>query len=236
MRILTKVGIGVGVLAVILWVISKIDFSALMTKSQAGVNAVCSVFCGFWPAFIGLTTVYVVVAIGFIFLLAKEPMKTFKNNNTPLWVGLVAFVITFVIYCFSPGPGILLPKNVITQEQKNSVWNVLSNIWSGKDAVPLVPSDPLSWARETRFYLKSAGLYLLFDVLYVWYAIHDEIEEIFEKHRNKRREKPAGDGKAPHKTGATGHSFPELLEAEVAGSIIWDIAKEAARFLLRKSA
>ena len=183
----------------------------------------------FCLAFAGLTTLYWLATWGVIHLFAKNPRRCLKDNNTPFFAVWVWMVVTFVIYCFNPGPGLLLPDNFHTQI--HAIKNIPSNLWDGTDAKITHP-EPLSWVRETRFFLKATGLYVLFDSMYFWYAFSDEVGnffhrvgEIVKKYTEHHEEKEAREHDEKHEHEHSTVGFWKLLSVEFIGEILFELFK-----------
>ena len=211
----------------------------------------------FTLGFLGLTVLYIAIAVCITFGIAKHNNKDFQgyleNNNTWFFVLLGASAVTFVIACFNFGPAVLLPENLPTKEQRSVATDIFNHLLYGKGApTKSVPTESLPWATGTWFWWKALGLYCLLTFGYFWFAFWDEASHAIHAVTNfihTRKEAHRSDGGKSATTGqsaktGTGQqnqgdhhdhapSFGELLKVEFIAEIVVEFVK---KFLERRRA
>jgi hypothetical protein len=192
----------------------------------------------FTLGFIGLTILYVAIAICITYGIAKhndvDPVEYLENNNTWFFVLVGASAVTFVIACFNFGPAVLLPENFPTTGQRSVVNDVFNHLLYGKNApAKSVPTEPLPWATGTWFWWKAFGLYVMFTIAYIPFAFWDEVKHVFDEVREllrKRREtrkesSQTSGGHDGEKHDVHEPSFKRLLGVEFTAETVMEIGK-----------
>jgi hypothetical protein len=214
-----------------------------------GAGIMCWLLWGFWLAFIGLTILYAIVAVGIIYLVAKyyagkrnPPFETkvvfleyARDNNTWFWALLGATALTFLIATQNFGPAVLLPENTPTPEQRATASDIFDHIMHGNNAKPQAKQGPLPWATGTWFWWKAWPLFFLAMVGYGIFAFSDELShawqgarQFFEDELADRKRKAAAAAAQPAAAAAGTTAAPPPPKWNFFQFAKWDLIMEAA--------
>ena len=181
---------------------------------------------------VGLTLVCIGVTVGIMFIIARlsgctlmDVVENFFDDNNRLFYWLCGVTtITFVIACFHWGPPLFVP-DAVTPNRVAKVGNFWNHFLHGKNAVKVVPEEPLPWAGATWFWWKALAVYAALTTVYGVYAFSDEVAGAFNAARSlfhrRRTEHAAATSSTP--------GFLSWAGLHVAMSAAWEFIEHLIR-------